>query len=140
MTTPPIMTINDELLAELEQLAIPATKGKWCTDGDTWVCAQDSDQLNNGFVLAICEGPDERKNAEYIAAANPTTILALLQHVRELKVDNLRMRSALDQLSRTPGCGCSFPCRCGGDEWTKAELEGRMDIASYALAHCSSAD
>lgn len=41
---------------------------------------------------------------------------------------------ALEQLSEVPGCGCAFPCRCGGAEWTRAELEGRMDIAAEALA------
>lgn len=42
--------------------------------------------------------------------------------------------SALERLAAAPGCGCSFPCRCGGEEWTRAELEGRMDLAGEALA------
>ena len=85
MTTFPIVTINDELLAELEAAADKATPGKWCTDGDLWVMAQDSDQLNNGFVIAICDGPDGRKNAESMAKANPATIKALLANIADLK-------------------------------------------------------
>lgn len=88
MTTSPIVTITDELLAELEAAANAATKGRWCTDGDTWICAQDSDQLNNGFVLAICQGPDESKNAAYMAKASAAVILALLteraDHLQQL--------------------------------------------------------
>jgi len=45
-----------------------------------------------------------------------------------------RAYKALEKLSRVPGCGCSFPCTCGGDEWTRAELEGRMDYAMQAVA------
>lgn len=97
MTNPIVVSITDDLLAELEQLAGKATPGRWCTDGMNWVCAQDSDQLNNGFVLAICEGPDELKNVEYIARANPATILALLQHVRELRVDNEALAVSLNR-------------------------------------------
>jgi len=50
-----------------------------------------------------------------------------------LAAENARLREALKRIARTPGCGCDFPCRCGGEEWTKAELEGRMDIAEAAL-------
>ena len=77
--------ITDELVAELELAAFKATKGNWCTDGASWVCASDSDQLNNGFVLAICEGPDANNNAEYMAQSGPLVVQALLAERAELK-------------------------------------------------------
>lgn len=41
---------------------------------------------------------------------------------------------ALEKIAREPGCGCSYPCQCGGEERAQIELEGRMDIAASALA------
>lgn len=81
--TNPVLT--DELIAELEAAANAATPGSRCTDGDLWVMARDSDQLNNGFVIAICDGPDGRKNAEYMAKASASVILALLAERADLK-------------------------------------------------------
>jgi len=92
MKTGLVVSVTDELVAELEALAIKATPGNWATDGDTWVCANDSDQLNNGFVLAICEGPDKLKNAEYMAKASPLVIRALLAERAELLRDAGRFR------------------------------------------------
>lgn len=46
-------------------------------------------------------------------------------------------KKALEKLARVPGCGCSFPCRCGGEEWTRAELEGRMDYAAETLTRAA---
>lgn len=92
MTTSPVMGITDELVSELEALASKATMGNWCTDGLTWVCAKDSDQLNGGYVLACCEGPDDFANAEYMAKASPLVIRALLAERAELKRDAERYR------------------------------------------------
>lgn len=72
----------------------------------------------------------------------PLSMLSdLAAELRALRVENADIkrqlavgRKALGKLATVPGCGCSFPCRCGGEEWTKAELEGRMDFADEALA------
>lgn len=41
---------------------------------------------------------------------------------------------ALEKIAREPGCGCSFPCQCGGEERAQIELDARMDLAAQALA------
>lgn len=64
--------------SKLKQLAEAATKGKWCTDGERKVMSAESDQLNSGFVIVDCQGPDNLKNAAFIAAANPAAVLALI--------------------------------------------------------------
>lgn len=56
---------------------------------------------------------------------------------RALLAERDAYRKALEKLANVPGCGCSFPCRCGGEEWTRAELEGRMDYAAETLAHAA---
>lgn len=122
MTTSPVTSITDELLAELEQLAGKATPGPWEvaeTDSDgSYGAGPDT---STGFIAyGVCAGAtclldtlnsdaasiseeldgegryawDEtgKANAHYIARANPATILALLQDVRELKRDAERYR------------------------------------------------
>lgn len=76
MTTPPVASITDELLAELEQLA-----GKSEAAGEDWVSYADL----AGTLANQCD-------IDYIVEASPATILALLQHVRELRVDAERYR------------------------------------------------
>lgn len=113
-TTPPIMTINDELLAELEAAADAASAGEWVSTGPSF--GQSSPAyldavvtFNDGEESTVCTMPDwseeywpERTaNAAFIATANPTTILALLQHVRELKADAERYRWLRDESLNT---------------------------------------
>lgn len=57
----------------------------------------------------------------------------------ELIDQNKVMRQALTRLSKSPGCGCSHPCRCDGPEWCRIEIEGRMDVAAEALARADGA-
>jgi hypothetical protein len=40
---------------------------------------------------------------------------------------------ALEWLATPPDCGCSHPCRCNGNEWAEAELDGRIDFAQEAI-------
>lgn len=56
---------------------------------------------------------------------------------RALLAERDAYKKALEKLATVPGCGCSFPCRCGGEEWTRAELEGRMDYAAETLARAA---
>ncbi|MCC3240647.1 ead/Ea22-like family protein [Enterobacter cloacae complex sp. 2021EL-01169] len=60
-----------------------ASSGKWIKEsGDGWeaICSSD-DQANSGFIIAHFEGPDAKENREFIQAANPTTVLALLDEL-----------------------------------------------------------
>ncbi|CAM3210495.1 ead/Ea22-like family protein [Escherichia coli] len=53
-----------------------ATPGEWCTDDYHGVIADAG--LNANYYIASCSGPDNRANKRFIAAANPATVLALL--------------------------------------------------------------
>lgn len=97
MTASPVMSITEELVAELEALASKATPGNWTTDGAACVVAKDSDQLNGGHGLAFCEGPDELKNAKYMAKASPLVIRALLAERAELIRDRERLNWLSEQ-------------------------------------------
>ncbi|EOM4345528.1 ead/Ea22-like family protein [Escherichia coli] len=52
-----------------------ATPGEWCSD-DYGVIADAG--LNANYYIASCSGPDNRANKRFIAAANPATVLAVL--------------------------------------------------------------
>ncbi|HDQ3694813.1 TPA: ead/Ea22-like family protein [Escherichia coli] len=52
-----------------------ATPGEWCSD-DYGLIADAG--LNANYYIASCSGPDNRANKRFIAAANPATVLALL--------------------------------------------------------------
>jgi hypothetical protein len=76
------MTVDKE---NLRSLALTATKSVWTTDGLNEVMSAESDQINGGYVVAICEGPDRLKNAKYLAAASPATVLSLLAEIERLE-------------------------------------------------------
>ncbi len=59
----------------LRMAAGNATPGEWCSD-DYGLIADAG--LNANYYIASCSGPDNRANKRFIAAANPATVLALL--------------------------------------------------------------
>ncbi|EJD2963180.1 ead/Ea22-like family protein [Salmonella enterica] len=65
----------------LRMAAENATPGEWCSD-DYGLIADAG--LNANYYIASCSGPDNRANKRFIAAANPATVLALLDE-REAK-------------------------------------------------------
>ncbi|WP_078000134.1 ead/Ea22-like family protein [Edwardsiella tarda] len=67
----------------LRSVAENATPGEWCTDERHGVIADSG--LNANYYIALCSGTDHRANARYIAAANPATILALLDENEALE-------------------------------------------------------
>lgn len=97
MTTPPVISITDELLAEFEQLAGKATQGPleaYDTHGRRFI-----DGPGDNTVVVIRRTKQGLDGSLFIATANPATILALLQHVRELKADSARLDWLAEQLA-----------------------------------------
>ncbi|MCS1366810.1 ead/Ea22-like family protein [Escherichia coli] len=60
----------------LRMAAENATPGEWCADDYYGVIADAG--LNANYYIALCSGPDKRANKRFIAAADPATVLALL--------------------------------------------------------------
>lgn len=87
------------------------------------------------------DGPTyvERCNVEFakFMVSARDGVLALLAERDALLAERDAYRKALEKLATVPGCGCSFPCRCDGEEWTRAELEDRMDYAAETLARAA---
>lgn len=88
--------------AELRRLAKAATPGPWRVQtGCSW--RRIGTDNGDGDVLRPCTHPHDGwpdiaapvENLEYIAEANPKTILALLDEIDQLKAENEALRGAL---------------------------------------------
>ncbi|WP_337025218.1 hypothetical protein [Pantoea anthophila] len=73
-----------EQLNDLVRLAMRATSDEWTTNDRGGVIAVD-DQANDGFVICATSGRDKFHNAEFIAAADPKTIIAIAEAYRALE-------------------------------------------------------
>jgi len=99
MTSPIVQSLTDELIAELEQLAGKATGGDWEYRLGLVRTLPDAD----GYV-PVAVAPDSPKNwrgqrdtnMQYIAAAKPDVLRALLSERAALKADAERWRYARD--------------------------------------------
>ncbi|MCQ7027693.1 ead/Ea22-like family protein [Escherichia coli] len=63
-----------------------ATPGEWCADDYHGVIADAG--LNANYYIASCSGPDNRANKRFIAAANPATVLALLDELEKMQAQS----------------------------------------------------
>ncbi|HGY3129303.1 TPA: ead/Ea22-like family protein [Citrobacter freundii] len=82
----------------LRSKARSASAGEWIKEsGDGWeaICSAE-DQANSNFIIAHFEGPDARANREFSQAANPGTVLALLD-------ENYRLAAERDALRENIG-------------------------------------
>lgn len=103
MTTSPVMTVTDELLAELEELAA-GVKGWNMTNAFQepeegflpedleWYVGQIDEDDNRYPVLNVnahqYDSEDSEKLAQYYAACNRDKILSMTQELRRLRAEN----------------------------------------------------
>lgn len=84
--------LTPETIQHLREVAQNATQGKWeavedTTGGHFHVrCRYSPSQLDYGYIIWITPGSRNRQaDLEYVAAANPQTILELLDENERLK-------------------------------------------------------
>ena len=82
----------------LRSKARSASAGEWIKEsGDGWEAIFSADdQANGNFIIAHFEGPDAQANREFAQAANPDTVLALLD-------ENYRLTAERDALRENIG-------------------------------------
>ncbi|MCL0268606.1 ead/Ea22-like family protein, partial [Klebsiella pneumoniae] len=75
------MTDITALAQSLKAAAEKASNGDWVKEsGDGWeACCSANDQANGGFIIAHFVGPDAAENREFVQAANPANVLALVE-------------------------------------------------------------
>ncbi|HDX7865147.1 TPA: ead/Ea22-like family protein [Escherichia coli] len=75
-----------------------ATPGEWCADDYHGVIADAG--LNANYYIASCSGPDNRSNKRFIAAANPATVLALLDENESMCRDLIARNGEIEGLRK----------------------------------------
>jgi hypothetical protein len=78
----------------LRSKALSASPDEWIKEtSDGWgaICSSDV-QANGGFIIAHFVGPDSQANREFVQAAHPATVLALLD---ELEAKDQRLNEIL---------------------------------------------
>lgn len=118
--------------SKLKRLAEAATKGKWCTDGARQVMSAESDQLNSGFVIVDCQGPDNLKNAAFIAAANPAVVLGLIAENEALRKEAERYQWLRDKSESIHQFYLSTPIWFTGVKFSKENVDRTIDAAMSA--------
>lgn len=134
----------------LRMAAENATPGEWCSDDYYGVIADAG--LNANYYIASCSGPDNRANKRFIAAANPATVLTLLDELEAAKkrIAELEAREikpakgeVLVVVSGFTGCGKSaiageieIAMKAIGVpvQWTNGDAEKRMTGADWLTA------
>lgn len=83
-----------ELAQRMKAAAEKASNGDWVKEsGDGWeACCSANDQANGGFIIAHFEGPDAAENREFVQAANPANILALVEALEKAQRANGHLR------------------------------------------------
>ncbi len=91
------MTIDTQRLRELAQKATPGSwYSKWPEERCTWV-----DIGNSRYPVAYTgDCFNDAPNAEYIAAANPATVLALLDELQAMREDLNDARNGWEQATQ----------------------------------------
>lgn len=118
---------------ELRELAEKATPGPWCDDGcgcvDTEISGLPVARFFGGGSDGISRGYDgSLANAAYIAAANPTAVLSLLDELDTLREQVATLREALE-------CADVGMCAVGVPHKGEREvLQQAVNIVRKALA------
>ncbi|HHG1631965.1 TPA: ead/Ea22-like family protein [Klebsiella pneumoniae] len=81
-----------ELAQSLKAAAEKASNGDWVKEsGDGWeACCSANDQANGGFIIAHFVGPDAAENREFVQAANPANVLALVEALEKAQAAERR--------------------------------------------------
>lgn len=81
--------ITPELLADLKTKAERVTNTQWSLVGGKAIGVEDTFGFAGGIPAPVALTEDAR-DAEYIAAANPQTMLALIEYIQKLEAAVVR--------------------------------------------------
>ncbi len=97
------MTDITELAQSLKAAAEKASNGDWVKEsGEGWeACSSANDQANGGFIIAHFVGPDAAENREFVQAANPANVLALVEALEYYKSREERVTSLVRDNSKS---------------------------------------
>ena len=142
MTTSPVTTLTDELIAELELLTSKATQGNWWIDshGHTMIA---EDTLDIVFSMPSTKGairhPETGNlsswrndwDASYIATANPKNMQTLLGELRRLRAENAELKRDAERYRWLIKCtGSSIAhLTLGSSMFSDEDIDAAIDAA-----------
>lgn len=89
----------------LREAAERATESDWIVDAhEGWhAVIPVADAVNGNYIIAEFQGPESKRNRDFVAAANPVTVLALLdelesdkEQIKTLESRNRRLEGIID--------------------------------------------
>lgn len=153
-TTGLVITVTDELLAELEDLASAATPGPWkAVDYGSYDGKMQQFYVDTSFkkadIFESCGDIEPNNNnsdrgaadMQFVACANPATITALTAELRRLRAENaelakdagryrwLRIASAGNESAEPHGLCVELWDTGSGHEISGADLDTSIDTA-----------
>ncbi|HBQ1879831.1 TPA: ead/Ea22-like family protein [Klebsiella pneumoniae] len=127
------MTDITELAQRMKAAAEKASNGDWVKEsGDGWeACCSANDQANGGFIIAHFEGPDAAENREFVQAANPANILALVEALEKAQAQSSKW---LEAYHKAVSIGARYEERIAGLESRTVKLPPKVDSSNIPFA------
>lgn len=100
MTTSPVTTLTDDLIAELETASVNATSGQWGWDGPVWCYNDEEDapwlvEAKSGKPIVSGQLDCTEANALYLSHCSPDNMLSLIYELRRLRAENSELAQSL---------------------------------------------
>lgn len=82
----------------LREAAERATESDWIVDAhEGWhAVIPVADAVNGNYIIAEFQGPESKRNRDFVAAANPATVLALLDELEAKDKRNAELEDLLE--------------------------------------------
>lgn len=102
----------------LREAAERATESDWIVDAhEGWhAVIPVADAVNGNYIIAEFQGPESKRNRDFVAAANPVTVLAMLDELEADKKRIAELQSVNDELKKFPDQIVSYVARMGTSE------------------------
>lgn len=136
MNSRPMSNIDKQALREAAERA---TESDWIVDAhEGWhAVIPVADAVNGNYIIAEFQGPESKRNRDFVATSNPATMLALLDELEDYKAayeeesrDKKVQRSVIDDALCKLLPGCQYMDPPDGGSVTPLEQVRRM-IADY---------
>ncbi|ENE9393079.1 hypothetical protein ASU91_03330 [Enterobacter hormaechei subsp. steigerwaltii] len=105
----------------LREAAERATESDWIVDAhEGWhAVIPVADAVNGNYIIAEFQGPESKRNRDFVAAANPAIVLALLDELEAADALNKHLELAI---RRAEGCSEALRRKLEAAEERIAEL------------------
>ena len=122
----------------LREAAEKATESDWIVDAhEGWhAVIPVADAVNGNYIIAEFQGPESKRNRDFVAAANPATVLALLDELEAADALNKHLELAI---RKAEGCSEALRRKAEASEKRIAEMQalasGVKQFSEFQICH-----